>query len=123
MLAVACVASLAAATQCRSQVMRYEPARTTLSPYLSLTRLNNGALPNYHALVRPEQRQEQLRLNEQVLRRRQDAQLQRLENDFQRGFLPATETGKRSTFFYPGSRARFLDSSRYFQPGLGVGKR
>lgn len=37
-----------------AQPPRYTPSRPTVSPYLNLLRNDNGTMPNYYSLVRPQ---------------------------------------------------------------------
>jgi hypothetical protein len=100
---------------CLAQVRRYQPRRPTTSPYLQLTRRNTGALPNYHALVRPAQRQQAINQQAQASRRQQAGAIQRLQNSVQLGLQPAGATGKRGGFQVPSSRSAFGTSGRYFR--------
>ncbi len=103
---------------CFAQLRRYQPSRPTTSSYLNLTRLNTGVLPNYHALVRPAQRQRAFNLQEQALRKQQGLSLQRLQNDVQQGLKPVAGTGKRGGFLVPSSRSGFGTSGQYFRTNL-----
>ena len=58
-LALALLATCAVA-QAQRQVNSYSPARPTLSPYLYLTRQQNGPFPNYQTFVQPAQQQQQI---------------------------------------------------------------
>jgi len=106
---------------CSAQVLRYQPRRPTTSPYLNLSRLQTGPIPNYYSLVRPLQRQRALNQQERAFRAQQTATLQQLQNDVQQGLRLAAGTGKRSGFLQPSGRATFGTSSRYFQTNTGVG--
>lgn len=105
-----------------AQVRRYRPSTPTVSPYNALTRLNGGALPNYFSIVRPQLDQRAFNLQEQTLRRGQSQTLLRLQNDIQRGLLPAAATGTGSSFLNPGTRSSFLDTSRFY-PRVTTGRR
>ncbi len=108
---------------CLAQVRRYQPHRPTTSPYLQLTRRNTGALPNYHALVRPAQRQQAINQREQASRKQHAGAIQRLQNSVQLGLHPASATGKRSGFQVPSSRSGFGTSGRYFRTNNALGRR
>jgi len=120
---LAVVTSLADANRCAAQVARYQPSRPTVSPYLELSRFNNGTVPNYYSFVRPLQQQRRFNRQEQTLRRQQAGTLGRLESDFRRvGRTPTSATGTGSWFLTPGSRSSFLDTSRYY-PQTVIGRR
>jgi len=102
-----------------AQVRRYQPRRPTTSPYLNLTRLNTGAVPNYYSLVRPAQQQQEFNNQEQSLRKKQSGSILRLQNDVQRGLQPLEETGRRSTFNMQGSRGRFGYNAGFFMTRQG----
>jgi len=109
--------------KCFAQMRRYRPTRPTTSSYLNLTRLNTGAIPNYYSLVRPAQRQREINLQEQALRKQQASALHRLQNDVQQGLLPVAGTGKRGRFLSPSSRSRFGTSRQYFRTNIiGTGR-
>ena len=61
------------------QMLRYQPNSPTVSPYLNLTRFNNGGLPNYYSLVRPLSQQRALDTRETSLRQQQQNRIQQLE--------------------------------------------
>ena len=103
------------ADQAAAQVRRYQPQSPTVSPYLNLTRLNTGALPNYHSLVRPMQLQRAINQQEREFRTQYAGQLIQLQNDVQRGLVPVSPTGKASGFMVSGSRSQFNYSSRYYR--------
>jgi hypothetical protein len=120
---------LGAVSTSTAQVRRYEPNRPTVSPYLNLFRndFNNRALPNYQALVRPLQLQQQVNQQQQRLLLQQNRELQQLNANLQNfeqravtGQLVAP-TGKGSWFFRPSSHAQFLNTSRFYsQAGTGI---
>jgi hypothetical protein len=124
---------LGAASTSMAQVRRYEPNRPTVSPYLNLFRndFNNRALPNYQALVRPLQLQQDINQQQQRLLLQQNRALQQLNTNLQdfeqravTGQLVAP-TGKGSWFLRPSSRAQFLNTSRFYSQagtsGVGAG--
>jgi len=108
---------------CSAQVRRYQPRKPTISPYTDLFRFNNGALPNYYALVRPQLNQRAFNLQEQALRQQQAGALQRLQNDVQLGLLPAAQTGTGSWFMIQGTRSTYLDTSPYYHRSSALGNR
>lgn len=99
---------------CSAQVRRYQPRTPTVSPYNNLVGVNNSALPNYYAFVRPKLLQRAFNLQEQALRQQQAGSLRRLQNDVQRGLQPVAPTGTGSWFMTPGSRSTYLDTSGYY---------
>ena len=105
------------------QRARYQPRTPTVSPYLNLTRQNNGSgLPNYYAFVRPQQNQQAINQREIALRQRQAGQLMRIESTLQRKST-ANPTGVGSRFMVGGTNSSFLDTSRYYQPAtVGRGR-
>lgn len=106
--------------ECAAQVARYQPNTPTLSPYLNLSRFNNGGLPNYFALVRPQIQQRQVNLQQQALINRQERQIVRLQNEVQSGITPAGPTGSNSWFMIPGNQTSFLNTSQFFpEPNRG----
>jgi len=107
------LACLAFSQEAAAQVQRYQPSMPTTSSYLNLTRFNNGSLPNYYSLVRPQQQQRSFNLQEQALRRQQTASISNLQSDMLRA-TTATGTGKGSWFMTPGSRSTFLDTTKYY---------
>lgn len=122
-LAVAfCIACLSLSERCSAQVARYQPATPTVSPYLNLTLFNNGGLPNYHALVRPQIRQREFNLQQQSLLQQQSRQLVALQNEVVRGQQVPSSTGTGSWFLVPSQRTSYLDTTRYF-PEAGRGGR
>ena len=105
---------LAAPREGDGQIPSYQPSRPTLSPYLNLTRRNFGGLPNYFALVRPIERQQQLNLQQQGVLQTDRREIQQLQNDVQRGLIPPSATGSTSWFFVPGNQQRFQDTTGYY---------
>jgi hypothetical protein len=59
-------AALCAEAQAQQLVAPYTPAKPTLSPYLYLTRPNQGPLPNYQTFVEPLKNQAQVNRNQQA---------------------------------------------------------
>ncbi len=124
MLAVAIgFAWLCCSDRCSAQVARYQPATPTVSPYLNLTLFNNGGLPNYHALVRPQIRQREFNMQQQALMQQQSRQLVALQNQVVRGQQIPSSTGTGSWFMVPSQRTNYLDTTRYFPQAGGVGSR
>jgi hypothetical protein len=122
---------LGAASASMAQVRRYEPNRPTVSPYLNLFRndFNNGPLPNYQALVRPLQLQQEINQQQQRLLLQQNRALRQLDTNLQNfeqravsGQLVAP-TGKGSWYFRPSSRAQFLNTSRFYSQAGTAGIR
>jgi hypothetical protein len=106
-----------------AQVVRYQPQSPTVSPYLNLTRFNNGGLPNYFALVRPQLQQRQFNVQEQTLLRNQERQIIDLQNDVQRGLAAPAATGAASWFMTPGTQAKYLDTTRFYPEPSFRGRR
>ncbi len=79
-----------------------------------LTLFNNSGVPNYFAYVRPRQEQQSINLQQQAIARRQSREIQRLDNDVQRGVVPVGQTGTGSWFYTPGTRSSFLNTSEYY---------
>lgn len=103
------------------QVRRYQPATPTISPYLNLFRFNNGPLPNYYSLVRPQLQQQVINRDNLAIQTQQASNILRLQNDLRmtqeqaaRGGGAATPTGKRAWFQSQG-RAGYMTSNSYFQ--------
>ena len=99
---------------------RYRPSTPVLSPYLSLTASNNGALPNYYAFVRPlEAAQQTLRDENRVFNQQrrelisQRNQLQQLQTEF--GQSIAAPTGQAGWFRTQGRQSGFRNTSHYYQ--------
>ena len=105
------------------QKARYQPRTPTVSPYLNLTRNNNGSgLPNYYALVRPQLNQQAINQREIALRSQQAGQLMRIESSLQRTST-ASPTGVGSGFMVGGTKSTFLDTSHYYRPSnVGRGR-
>jgi hypothetical protein len=129
---IAAVAVLSAASASFGQVRRYQPSRPTISPYLQLfrDRDRNPYLPNYHAFVRPMQRQYETNQfqQQQLLQQRQAiGQLQSQVQQFQQGQFTGplvAPTGKGAGFMRPSSRNAFMNTSRYYsQQGGAAGRR
>lgn len=111
------LASLALAglgSAAHGQVARYQPRTSTVSPYLNLGRFNSGGLPNYYALVRPQIQQRQFNAQAEGLARAQQAEINRMEYQLQRGQQPAGMTGTGSWFMTPGTQSSYLDTSRFY---------
>ncbi|MCX7396074.1 MAG: hypothetical protein NT138_00175 [Planctomycetales bacterium] len=97
-------------------IPRYTPQRPTISPYLNLLRNDNGSLPNYFSLVRPQQNQRNL--DNQILSttRSQARQVQEL-NDLAAGGTSGGATGSAGTYrnlshFYPANRSHFYPAKQ-----------
>jgi hypothetical protein len=89
---------------------RYEPSRSTISPYFGLFQFNTTPLPNYQAFVRPQQ---QLRYDLSVEASRLDRlerQIQLRETDQSSGLLRQTERETGA----PARAATFLDLGGFF---------
>jgi hypothetical protein len=112
--------SLAQVGDCQ-QVQRYQPRTSTVSPYLNLTRLNPGGLPNYYAFVRPQQQQQAYNNTEATLRRQQSLQLDRLDNRIDAPTTGLAPTGTASWYMNPGRTTGFLNTGRYY-PQVNVGR-
>ena len=114
-LAIALVpAALGPWKDCAAQVARYQPQTPTISPYLNLARFDNGGLPNYFALVRPQLQQRQFNIQEQTLLRQQGRQIVTLQNEVQQGAAPPATTGTGSWFMTPGTQAKYLDTTHFY---------
>jgi len=115
------LALLVSITFSAAQELRYEPSQPTVSPYLQLFQQGrNNAVPNYYTFVRPLQSQQQINSQQQRRIQRQSLEIgllqstvQTLEERQAEGPLIAP-TGHASWFSQPGTRARFLDTSRYY---------
>ena len=93
-------------------VPRYQPPTPTVSPYLNLLR-PEGPIPNYYALVRPLQRQEQFNRQTMAFQERQAQEVERLQRQFaQPQVLP---TGTAGWFFDEGRQPPFGNTSHYYQ--------
>lgn len=121
----AIVATWLCAAPCEAQVQRYQPARSTVSPYVNLTRLNNfGGLPNYYSFVRPQIQQQRFNQREQSYRRQQGNELQQLQDSFDRGLSATTApTGTGSWFLTSPTRSTYLDASPFYPPPTGRARR
>ncbi len=116
--------TLLPAQHCSAQVTRYQPSSPTVSPYLNLTRPSYGGVPNYFALVRPQIQQQNYNRQAQNLIGRQQRDILALQNEVQQELQPVSATGKGSWFMAPGTRERFLDTSRYYpQPSFNQRRR
>jgi len=105
----------ALANSCRAQELRrYQPSTATVSPYLNLGRFNNGGLPNYYALVRPQNQQRQINLQAQRLQRQQGAALQQLQHIAQQGRVEQAVTGTGSRFMTQGSRSFYRETLQFY---------
>ena len=116
-------------TASNAQVQRYAPSRPTVSPYLNLFRDQTGVLPNYQALVRPLQQQEDFNQQQRALNQRNAAVNQQLQNELfdlqlrQAAGPQMAPTGKGSWFQQPGQRHRFLDTSQFYSQSGSAGQR
>ncbi|QDT73357.1 hypothetical protein I41_25460 [Lacipirellula limnantheis] len=97
-----------------AQVARYQPRTPTISPYLNLTRFDNGGIPNYYSLVRPQIQQQRFNSQAQRTVNLQETQINTLQSEMQSGATTPAVTGGGSWFMQPATQTRFLDSSRYF---------
>ncbi len=106
------VATSAFVTTHGQDVPRYTPQRPTVSPYLNLLRNDNGALPNYHSLVRPQLNQ--LSYDRQMSRvaRSQSLQIQSL-----------SEVAGETTAGPTGTGSVFNNRSHYFPRKQMSGRR
>jgi hypothetical protein len=91
-------------------VVRYQPSRPTVSPYLNLLRRDVGPLPNYHALVRPQIQQYQNNQVQQYQLQQQRAAIQSNRQELLRVEAAAIAP--------TGTGAGFRNYSHYY-PGLG----
>ena len=103
------------------QVARYQPRRSTVSPYNNLTRFNAGGLPNYFAFVRPQLQQQSFNTRSETAIDRQSTSLRDLRSDLQltqraivRGEQTISPTGKGSWFMQQGTRSVFGDDTRFY---------
>ncbi len=88
-------------------VPRYRPAKPTVSPYLNLLRNDNGPLPIYYGLVRPQLNQQAFDNSMANTARSQNIAIQRLTTISGEG--STGPTGSASVFnntshFYPSKR-------------------
>ena len=90
-------------------IPRYSPQRPTISPYLNLMRDDNGSLPNYYSLVRPQLFQQSF--DNRVLKtaRAQERAVQKLSDVANTETTGPTGTG--STF---GNLSHFRDRSHFY---------
>ena len=102
------------------QYRRYQPNSPTVSPYLNLLRFNDGGLPNYYSLVRPQQQQRDVNVRGRTLIQRQQRRLDQVNAELQTR-QTLEPTGKASWFMYPGKRQSFQNTSRYY-PQVNVGR-
>ena len=120
-----CVAMFGFALLCSSasfgqEIRRYQPRKPTISPYLDLLRFNDGELPNYYSLVRPQQQQRAFNTESRAWSRQQAVTLGRLADDFQKGRQPITPTGTGGWFMRDSAGSTFLNTSRFYpQATLG----
>lgn len=116
LLLAACVfgLNLSLGDVCLAQVARYQPRTPTISPYLNLTRFDNGGIPNYYSLVRPQLQQQRFNSQTQRAANFQEQQINTLQSEVNPGMAAPVITGGGSWFMQPGAQTRFLDSSRYF---------
>ena len=94
---------------------QYVPARPTTSPYLNLLRDDIGIVPNYHALVRPQQRQQQVNQQQQQTIRQQQRQIQ----DLNRDVLQIRDPNIRAT----GTASSFMNYSHFYNNNRSPGRR
>ena len=91
-------------------ILRYSPRRPTISPYLNLLRNDNGTLPNYYSLVRPQLYQQSFDNRILMANRAQERAVQRLSD------VTSAETtgptGSGSTF---GNLSHFGNRSHFYQ--------
>jgi hypothetical protein len=86
---------------------RYQPSRPTVSPYLNLFRQNEGPLPNYHSLVRPQLQNIENERRQQAINIQQQTEIRTLNRGLSRIAQPAAaSTGGGGTFrnfshYYP----------------------
>jgi hypothetical protein len=96
-------------------VPRYRPQRPTISPYLNLLRADNGPLPNYYSLVRPQLNQQSFD-NQMLLRSQEQAKSVRKLADFADSSV-AGPTGSASTF---GNLSPFQNRSHFYRAKSGT---
>jgi hypothetical protein len=113
-----------------AQVRRYEPSRPTVSPYLSLFREQTGILPNYQALVRPQQLQYEANRTQQRFNQQNAEEVESLRAEVydlqqrQATELTMSPTGKGGWFARPSQRQQFMNTSRYYsQSGTAAARR
>jgi hypothetical protein len=111
---------LGTAAESHAQVRRYEPSRPTVSPYLNLFREQTGILPNYQALVRPQQLQNETNQRQREINQRGATEAQNLQTQIyelqqkQAAELQMAPTGKNAWFQRPSQRNQFLNTSRFY---------
>src|SRR5690349_17683143 len=86
---------------CLAQVARYQPRTPTVSPYLNLTRFDNGGIPNYYSLVRPQLQQQRFNSRAQQTVNFQEQQINALQSQVAGETAGTAVTGKRSWFMQP----------------------
>lgn len=91
-------------------VPRYTPQRPTISPYLNLLRNDNGTLPNYYSLVRPQLNQQ--RFDNRILSETQSQAKAVRSLSSVSGENLVGPTGTASTF---GNRSHFLNRSHFYR--------
>ena len=94
----------------QQQVPSYSPSRPTLSPYLYLTRPQEGPFPNYQTFVQPLKNQIQTNQTQQL----QIQQLQQSQQQLQQQQYGAANVAPT------GIGAGYNTLSHYY-PGLGAG--
>ncbi len=111
---------LGATAASNAQVQRYEPTRPTVSPYLNLFRDQTGILPNYQALVRPLQLQNDINQQQRQTNQRSAEAAANLQAEIyglqqrQAAELQMAPTGKQSWFQRPSQRNQFMNTSRFY---------
>ena len=101
LLAVLCQNALS------QDVPRYRPSRPTVSPYLNLLRNDNGALPNYYGLVRPQLNQQAFDNQITATSRSQTLAIQKLSHISGNTVNGPTGSGsvfKNYSHFYPAKQ-------------------
>lgn len=93
----------------QAQPPRYTPSRPTVSPYLNLLRNDNGTIPNYYSLVRPQLNQLDFDNQVRISAKSQALAVRRLETLSQQQGASSSPTGTGSVFnnlshYYPQSR-------------------
>ena len=90
-------------------IPRYTPQRPTISPYLNLLRNDNGILPNYYSLVRPQLSQQSFDNRILSTSRSQARAVRRLSELSE--LATAGQTGTASTF---GNISHFQNRSHFY---------
>ena len=100
------------------QVRRYRAATPTVSPYLNLLRNNDeGALPNYYSLVRPQLQQQAFIQQQQAINQQQMA------FSAQQAAAVGSLTSQIQPLVTPtGKASQFMNTSRYY-PAVGGNRR